>query len=70
MNHNRRVWTDRRDGTRWTVRAFWIPDELMMGQLVFESTGESFATWWVSNRAVVRLDDPELELLLDEARAR
>jgi len=37
MNRNERVWTDSRDGTRWTVRSFWTPDELMMGQVVFES---------------------------------
>lgn len=69
QDHRARSWTDRRDGTSWIVRAFWLPDELIMAQLVFDSGEESYQTWWVSRHTLRALTDLDLERLLDEARA-
>lgn len=63
-----RVWTDRRDGTKWSIRAYWSLDELATAWLLFESDSESHGTWWVSRRNLVRLTDTQLQRLLDEAR--
>lgn len=67
-DRNLRIWTDRRDGTIWSVQAFWSLDELMIAQLVFESTEEIHETWWVSQRSLPHLTEHQLENLLDEAR--
>lgn len=69
MHTNQRTWTDRRDGTRWTISGYWATHELLMGRIVFSAEGRSFETWCVSNRGVRHVPEADLENLLDEARA-
>lgn len=71
-DRSRRVWRDPRDGTTWTIRAYWSRDMKMMAWIVFESDRKSYRMWWASwigNRKLSQIAECELQSLLDEARS-
>jgi len=60
------TWTDRRDGTHWTVSGVLITPNQCLGPLLFRANDASSLS---ASCGVVSLDDAELQSLLDEARA-